>query len=41
MPLNFASVSRTTSSSPSLLERFAAGDIAAFESLFREFQGQI
>ena len=41
MPLNFAPVSRTTSSGPSRLERFAAGDIAAFESLFCEFQGQI
>ena len=41
MPLNFAPVSRTTSSAPSRLERFATGDIAAFESLFREFQGEI
>ena len=41
MPLNFAPVPRTTPSGPSRLERFAAGDIGAFESLFREFQGQI
>lgn len=35
----FAAVSG--SSVDSRLERFASGDIAAFESLFREFQGQV